>query len=98
MINGYYHMIVVDGCPFCDNAKELAKDSGVLYFVEDATDREEWLNEAKEQFKHGTVPIINWVGLTPSYEIEVKLVGGFTEFKERLKIEKENTKEEQEQE
>ena len=82
-------MIVVDGCPFCDKAIQLANKAGVLYYVEDATGREKFLTEMKQRFSHNTVPIINWVGSTPEHEIVSEVVGGFTEFKERLNVEQE---------
>ena len=86
-MKSYYHMIIKRGCPFCDMAQELAEQEGLLCYVEDATDTPEWLTETKKRYQHNTVPIITKVTVADG-DVEVSLVGGFTEFKESLDFEK----------
>lgn len=82
----YYHMIVVEGCPFCDRAKALAVDSNIPHFVEDATSDKEYLTEVKKVVGHRTVPIIRKVTIAQT-DVSVELIGGFTEFREHLRVE-----------
>jgi len=82
----YYHIVVIDGCPFCDNARALAQDSEVPHYIEDSTENAEYLTEMKKVLDHHTVPIVRKVTIRGG-EIKVDLIGGFTEFKEHLNIE-----------
>ena len=59
-----------------------------MCYVEDATDTPEWLTETKKRYQHNTVPIITKVTIADG-DVEVSLIGGFTEFKESLDFEKE---------
>lgn len=70
----YYKMYVTTGCPYCVKVLQTMIDTKQTFYVEFMDSKLDLLNEAKEKYKHPTVPIV----------IEVdgdneKLIGGCTE-------------------
>ena len=99
IFSAYYHLIVVDGCPFCEEALSLLNDAGVAVITENATEQKEWLREQKEIYNWKTVPIINKVQVRNDNSIDVEFIGGYTDLMEHMNIDiTEDTTEETTQE
>jgi glutaredoxin len=81
-----YYLIVVDDCPFCEKAAALLSESGVTYYIENATEKEEWLREQKEIHNWKTVPIVNRVQVQDDGSVDVEFVGGYTDLREHMNI------------
>lgn len=85
----YYHVIARNGCPYCIKAIELLEDND-LYFHADyfGSDKKEQLDEQKKKYNWNTVPIINKVVVEEDGNIETNFIGGFTDLREYLNVDK----------
>jgi glutaredoxin len=89
-----YYLIVIDDCLFCEKAATLLSESGASYYIENATEKKEWLKEQKKVYSWKTVPIVNKVQIQDDGSIDVEFIGGYTDLKEHMNIDAEKTTEE----
>jgi len=78
-----YKMYVISSCPYCIKLLQSMIDTKQTFYVEFMDGKEELLKEAKEKYKHPTVPIV-----ILRENGEEKLIGGCTETLRLLKEEK----------
>lgn len=74
-----YELYIKEKCPFCIKAVELLRSKNKQFVVHVMDSDTEALNEAKEKFKHGTVPIV----LVCENNTK-SLIGGYTELSNKL--------------
>ena len=74
-----YELYIKEGCPFCIKAVELLREKDKQFVVHVMDSDIEALNEAKEKFKHNTVPIV----LVRENNTK-SLIGGYTELRNKL--------------
>ena len=91
IFSAYYHLIVIDGCSFCEKAVALLNETGELFHTENATGKKNWLKEQKENYSWKTVPIVNKVQIQNDGSIDVEFVGGYTDLREHMNVGAENT-------
>ena len=74
-----YELYIKEGCPICIKAVELLREKDKQFVVHVMDSDIEALNEAKEKFKHNTVPIV----LVRENNTK-SLIGGYTELRNKL--------------
>ena len=75
----YYHLIVWNGCPFCESAINLLADNGLethLDYLERGSDQ---LSEAQQRNQWDTVPMVTKVKISADGTVTQKFIGGFTD-------------------
>lgn len=77
-----YKIYAISSCPYCIKLLQEMIDKKQTFFVEFMDGKEKLLKEAKEQYKHPTVPIV-----ILRENDEEKLIGGCTETLRLLKKE-----------
>ena len=80
----FYTLYLVESCPYCDSALDLAKSSNIEYYAQFLDWDDPLLVEAKQKFNHQTVPVVVETTVGETQKVE-KLIGGFTEFETHLK-------------
>lgn len=79
----FYTLYLAEGCPYCDSALDLARDSGLEYYAHLLEWQDPRLLEAKAKYDHRTVPVIVETTVDGDSRTE-KFIGGYTEFKAHL--------------
>ena len=91
----YYVLYLVEGCPYCESAVQLVSSEPREYHARYFDWEDELLLEAKNKYKHKTVPIIS--KFTPNGEdVREEFIGGYSELVEHLEKEGEECQEEKE--
>ena len=85
----FYTLYLVEECPYCNRALDLAKDSGIEYYAQFMDWEDPLLSEAKQKYEHQTVPVIVETTVSEEQNIE-RLIGGFTELETYMKKEGQN--------
>ena len=89
MKQSYYHVICRNGCPYCSMAVELLEQNN-LHFHADyfGSKQQEQLDEQKKRYDWWTVPIVNKVEVAEDGTIVTEFIGGYTDLKEYLNVDK----------
>jgi glutaredoxin len=80
----YYHVMVWEGCPFCESAISLLSDNGLETRVDYVEKDSEVLAEAQERNQWDTVPMVTRVRVSSDGTITQKFIGGFTDLESYL--------------
>ena len=75
----YYTLYLVEDCPYCISALDLARDSGLEYYAKLLEWESSILSEAKEKYNHSTVPVVVQTQVIDGEHNDC-LIGGYTEF------------------
>jgi len=80
----YYHLIVWEGCPFCEAAIELLEDNNLEAHVDVVERGSTQLDEAQKRNQWNTVPMITRVKVSANGTVTQKFIGGFTDLESYL--------------
>lgn len=80
----FYTLFLVETCPYCVAALDLARDSGVEYYAQLLEWEDPLLVEAKQKYDHKTVPVIVETTVEGEKRVE-RLIGGYTEFESYMR-------------
>ncbi len=79
----FYTLYLAEGCPYCNFALDLARDSGLEYYAHLLDWEDPLLLEAKDKYNHKTVPVVVETTVEGEARSE-RFIGGYTEFKAYL--------------
>ena len=80
----YYHLIVWDGCPFCEAAIDLLKNKEFDMHVDVVERGSVQLDEARQRNQWNTVPMVTRVNVSADGTVTQKFIGGFTDLESYL--------------